>query len=428
MGVRAARLARTVSIWPTRVALSGLPSSRQAAADHRDGCGELVWLPAHRGRPGHRERVLRSRPACLRLSLPLRRGVVRRSRFTSRPVVRPWRMDPDRSLLQLAQGYQLSQALYVVAKLGVADFLKDGPLDMASLAERAAARPAELRRVLRALVAAGVFLELPDGRFALNDEADALRGDAPGRARDVVLNFGEQMYRAFGDLLHTVRTGNTAFDHVYGMGLFEYYAQHPDAEASGSARMLARTLPVARELAKLDFLPDQARVLVDVGGGVGTLLSHVLSSRENLHAVLLERPGVLALAREHLTERGVADRCDLVEGDFFGAIPAGGDVYLLKSVLHDWDDDHCLSILRNCREAMHDQARLAIVEFVQPEQMTAAPPLLAGALLDLIMMAYAGGRERTLSEFTDLLNEAGLGLDRVTELTSGPRLMIASRA
>jgi hypothetical protein len=334
-------------------------------------------------------------------------------------------MDPDRTVLRIAQGYQLSQALFVVAKLRVADFLVDGPSDVVRLGERAGARPAELRRVLRALVAAGVFLELPDGRFALNDEAEALRVDASGRARDVVLNFGEQMYRAFGELLHTVRTGETAFDHVYGMPVFEYYAEHPEAEASGSARMLARTLPVAREIAMLDVLPDQACVLVDVGGGVGTLLSHLLTSRPVLRAVLMERPGVLALAREHLAGQGLADRCELVVGDFFAAVPAGGDVYLLKSVLHDWDEAHCLDILRNCREAMHDHARLAIVEFVLPERMTAATPLLPGALLDLIMMAYVGGRERTQSEFARLLSEAGLQLDRVTELTSGPSVMIA---
>lgn len=334
-------------------------------------------------------------------------------------------MEPgEQTVLRIAQGYQLSQALYVAAKLGVADALASGPLSANSIAARVDAQAPELRRVLRALVAAGVFTELDDGSFSLNDASAALRSEAPGRVRDVVINFGEEMYCAFAELLQTVHTGETAFELVYGKPLFDYYAENPQAEASASARMLARTLPVARELARVDVVRD-AHTLVDVGGGVGTVLVELLSRQPKLRAVLLERPGVLKLARAYLTEQGVDARCELVEGDFFASVPTGGDLYLLKSVLHDWDDQHCVTILRNCRRAMPERARLAIVELVLPERMTPAPESLPAVLLDLIMLAYAGGRERTRPEFARLLDEADLRLDAVTPLAAGPHVLQA---
>ena len=330
----------------------------------------------------------------------------------------------EATVLRIGRGYQLSQALYVVAKLGVADVLGSGPLTAEAIAEAVDVRARELRRVLRALVAAGVFCELEDGRFAANDEAAALRADAPGHMRDVVVNFGEEMYRAFGELLHTVRTGETAFDAVFGAPLFEYYAANPQAQASGAARMLARTLPVASEFAASDVVQD-ARTLVDVGGGTGTLLAKVLRHRPKIGGVLLERPGMLELAHGHLVEQGVADRCEFVEGDFFSSVPAGGDVYVLKSVLHDWDDERCIAILQRCRAAMGQTARLAIIELLLPERMTPSGPMLSAALLDLIMLAYAGGRERTETEFTQLLDQAGLRLVSTTPLAAGPHILEA---
>ena len=337
-------------------------------------------------------------------------------------------MEPaEQTVMQIARGYQLSQALYVAAKLGVADVLGPQPLAAEAIARAVGARASPLRRVLRALVAAGVFCELEDGRFASNDAAAALSVGAPGRMRDVVVNFGEEMYRSFGELLHTVRTGETAFDSVYGAPLFEYYASHPETEASAAARMVARTLPVARELAASDVLRG-ARTLVDVGGGTGTLVAEVLRHRPEIAGVLLERPGVLKLAQDYLSEQGVADRCELVEGDFFSSVPAGGDVYVLKSVLHDWDDDRCVDILRTCRAAMDEAARVVIVELILPERMTPSAPMLSAALLDLIMLAYAGGRERTEAEFAQLLARAGLRLASTTALKAGPHLLEAVAA
>ena len=330
----------------------------------------------------------------------------------------------EQMLLRMAQGYQLSQALYVAAKLGVADVLAAGASDVDAVAAAVGARAPELRRVVRALVAGGVFVELEDGRIALNDAAAALQVDAPARTRDVIINFGEEMYRSFGELLHTVRTGETAFETVYGQPLFDYYASHPAAEASGSARMTARSLPVTRELAGSD-LTEHVSTMVDIGGGKGTAVASLLQAHPDLRAVLYERPTVLPLAREYLAAHGVADRCDIVAGDFFTSVPDGADLYLLKSVLHDWDDDRCATILRNCRAAMSDTARLAIVEFVLPERITADPALLPAALLDLIMLAYAGGRERTEMEFAQLLEQAGLRLEHVSRLEAGPHVLQA---
>ena len=333
-------------------------------------------------------------------------------------------MEPAADVLRIAQGYQLSQALYVAAKLGVADVLGRSRWLPRRSRTRSGAQASQLRRVLRALVVAGVFDELEDGRFASNDAAATLRTDAPGRMRDTVINFGEEMYHSFGELLHTVRTGETAFDSVYGLPLFEYYAANPDTEASAAARMLARTLPAAREFAASDVLRD-ARTLVDVGGGTGTLVAEVLRHHPEIAGVLLERPGMLEHAKEYLSEQGVADRCELVEGDFFSSVPTGGDVYVLKSILHDWDDDRCVAVLRNCRAAMDDTARLVIIELVVPARMTASAALLSAALLDLIMLAFAGGRERTEAEFTELLDQAGLRLASTTALKAGPQLLEA---
>ena len=327
-------------------------------------------------------------------------------------------------VLQIARGYQLSQALYVAAKLGVADVLGPRSLDAEAIADAVGARPSQLRRVLRALVAAGVFCELEDGRFEADEAAAALREGAPGGMRDVVISFGEEMYRSFGELLHTVRTGETAFDSVYGAPLFEYYASNPETEANAAARMLARTLPVAREFAASDLLRD-ARLVVDVGGGTGTLVAEVLRHRSGSAGVLLERPGMLELAKPYLSEQGVADRCELVEGDFFSSVPSGGDVYILKSVLHDWDEERCVAILQTCRAAMDQTARLLIVELILPERMTPSAPMLSAALLDLIMLAYAGGRERTEAEFTQLLDDAGFRLASTTALTAGPHVLEA---
>lgn len=334
---------------------------------------------------------------------------------------------PERALLRMAQGYQLSQALFVAAKLGVADILADGALPVGPLAEAVGAREAELRRVLRALIAAGVFVELADGRIDLNDAGRALQASAPAKTRDVVINFGEEMYRAFGDLLHSVRTGETAFEMVYGQPLFEYYGSHPEAEASGSARMTARSLPVTSELARSEML-GAVSTITDVGGGVGTVVAALLQQHAHLRGVVYERPTVVPLARAYLAEQGVADRCDVVAGDFFESVPHGSDVYLLKSVLHDWDDQRCLTVLGNCRAVMQPTSRVAIVEFVLPDRMSADPAGLPAALLDLIMLAYAGGRERTESEFRDLLRQAGLRLERVTALDAGPSILEATLA
>jgi hypothetical protein len=330
----------------------------------------------------------------------------------------------EQTVRRIAQGYQVSQAVYVAAKLGVADVLDGQPLTAEAIAEAVGAQASPLRRVLRALAAAGVFCELADGRFASNAEAAVLRADAPGHTRDVVINFGEEMYRSFGELLHTVRTGETAFDHVYGAPLFAYYAANPAVEASAAARMLARSLPVAREFAASGVVRG-ARTLVDVGGGMGTLVAEALRENPEPAGVLLERPGMLALAAEHLAAQGVAERCTLVEGDFFSSVPAGGDVYVLKSVLHDWDDERSVAILRTCRAAMDQAARLVIIELILPEHMTPGAPMLSAALLDLIMLTYAGGRERTAAEFTQLLEQADLRLASTHKLTAGPHLIEA---
>ena len=191
-----------------------------------------------------------------------------------------------------------------------------------------------------------MFCELEDGRFASNDAAAALRADAPGRMRDVVSTSARRCIARSASCCTPSAPARRHSTASTARPLFEYYAANPETEASAAARMLARTLPVAREFAASDVLRG-ARTLVDVGGGTGTLVAEVLRHRPEIAGVLLERPGMLELAERYLAEQGVADRCELVEGDFFSSVPAGGDVYVLKSVLHDWDDERCVAILRH---------------------------------------------------------------------------------
>ena len=297
------------------------------------------------------------------------------------------------------------------------------PLAAEAIADAVGARASQLRRVLRALVVAGVFEELEDGRFACNDAAATLRADAPGRMRDTVINFGEEMYRSFGELLHTVRTGETAFDHVYGAAVRVLRGEPGDGGERGGPHAGANPARGSRvrRVRRPTRRPDARGCRRWGGGPAGG--GPAPPSRDH------RRPAGAAgdaRAREGLPRRaGRGDRCELVEGDFFSSVPPGGDVYVLKSVLHDWDDERCVAILRSCRAAMSDAARLVIVELLLPAHMTPSATSSPRALLDLIMLAFAGGRERTEAEFAALLDQAGLRLTGTTALNAGPQLLEA---
>jgi hypothetical protein len=322
----------------------------------------------------------------------------------------------------MVTGCWISQALYVAAKLGIADLLQEGPQSCTQLAEATQTHAETLYRVLRALASVGIFVEDEEGRYRLTPLAKPLCTDAPGSLRAFAIMLGEpEHWRAWEGVLHSVRTGQPAFDHVFGIPLFQYFPAHPEAARLFDDAMTSRS---AQEntaiIAAYDF--TAAHTVVDVGGGQGSLLAAILDGHPHACGVLFDLPHVLAPARTRLESAGQAARWAFVAGDFFAAVPAGGDLYLLKKVIHDWDDERAQQILMNCRTAMAGTGRLLLIEPVIPPGN--APSF--NKLLDLLMLVWnAGGRERTEREHQGLLASAGFRLSRVIPTRAGVSIIEA---
>jgi hypothetical protein len=327
---------------------------------------------------------------------------------------------PPAVLLQMMTGYWVSQALYIAAKLGIADHLVAGPVSCEKLAAATGSHAPSLYRVLRALASVGVFTETPPGAFALTPMATLLRTDIPGSMRSLGIMYVEEQYRAWGDLIHSVQTGQPAFEHRYGMPIFDYFAQNPESAQIFNEAMSGWTSQfVGGVVGAYDFSPFGT--IVDVGGGHGTLLASILGHHPSARGILFDLPHVAAGAEQSLTAAGLADRCQCIGGDFFAAVPAGGDAYILAQILHDWDDERCITILRQCRQAIPDHGKLLVAELVLPP--TEEPFL--GKWLDLHMLVMAGGRERTAAEYAALFQAAGFALARVIPTPPGPSVVEA---
>jgi hypothetical protein len=323
-------------------------------------------------------------------------------------------------LFQMMTGYWSTQALYVAAKLGIADLLADGPAHCDVLAQKTNVHPESLFRTLRALASVGVFSEVGTRCFALNPSSALLLDSAPNTMRALAIMFAEEQYRASGEMLYSVRTGQPAFEHQFGMGVFEYFAQNPEAGAMFNKSMSALTVPIARDVASFyDF--SKFRTIVDVGGNHGTVLSAILCAYPSAQGVLFDRPNVVIGAAEQLSDIGLEKRCECIGGDFFESVPRGGDAYLLKGILHDWDDALCQAILKNCRQAMPEHGKLLVVEYVLPEGNAPHP----GKWIDLHMLVMAGGRERTVAQYSDLFKSGGFAMSGVTPIPDGLSILEA---
>ncbi len=316
-------------------------------------------------------------------------------------------------LVLLARGYRSTQAVYVMAKLGLADHMADGPATAEELSRKVGVDALSLGRVLRLAAFCGLVAEVPGDRFELTELGSPLRTGVEGSLRAFGVMLGEEHYAAWGSLLYSVQTAKPAFEHVYGAPFFDYMSTHPDAQATFDAAMSAGVDVMMNGLAQA-FDYSRARVLVDVGGGNGSLAATVLKEHPGLEAVIYDQEHVLQAADAYLTEAGVRARCRLVPGNFFESVPAGGDVYLLSNIVHDWDDDRSLRILKNCRAAMSAEGVVLLVEIVMPEHGKAT----AAAMDDVNMLVLLTGRERTEKEYRSLLGEAGLSLQKVTRLTA----------
>jgi|SRR5579859_515932 len=325
-------------------------------------------------------------------------------------------------------GYRLSQATLVATKLGIPDLLADGPRASADLAQATGTHPDALFRLLRALTAAGLLVMDDAQRFSLTPLGASLQRGLAGGLRAQLLFLHDRQYRVFGDLLYSVQTGKPAFDHLYGQSIWEWYASDAEASANHDAAMadLTRALTAAL-LAAYDFSPFDT--IVDVGGGNGALLAAVLAATPTARGVLFDVPQVVAAPHPALRTPELAPRTTLVGGSFFDAVPAGGDAYVLKSVLHDWDDAHSATILHACHTAMAGKGTLLVVDIVLPERVEASPATQAATLVDLIMLTWSSnGRERTAAEFQTLLKSAGFTLTRLVPVVGSLCVIEASPA
>lgn len=322
------------------------------------------------------------------------------------------KLSPKERVALLVDGYQATQLLFVAVDLGLADRLASGPRAVGELAPEVGVDPGALHRLLRGLASFGVFEELGEGRFGLNEAAELLREGRPGSFRGLLLARGELYYGAFGRLRDAVRGGGNAFEMAYGKPFFEHLDGHPEQTAAFQQSMADRARQeVADVVAAYDF--GRFGRLVDVGGGRGALVAAIAAANPALSAVLFDQPAIADRALD------LPGNCEIARGDFFASVPGGADAYMLSRVIHDWDDDAARRILVNCREAMPADGTLLLVEALLPERAVEAP---AAIRMDINMLTMFDGKERTEAEFAGLFAAAGfrptrtVAVDRATGL------------
>ena len=312
-------------------------------------------------------------------------------------------------MLQFVTGFWMSRAVFALAKLGIPDQLQSGPKSVEELAQATETHAPSLYRLLRALASNGVVKTESDGRFALTPLSELLVTGAPGSVRSFIISeLGQEHYPAWGNLMHSVKTGEIAFDNHFGVDIWGYFAQNPEDAAFFNDSMSNMTAAVNEAImSQYDFSPFNK--IVDVGGGHGGLITSILKRNPQAQGVLFDAGIVIEGARPRLEAAGIADRCEAVSGDFFKAVPTGGDAYVMKWIIHDWEDEKAIAILKNCRSQMQPDGRLIIVDCVVPEND--APDF--SKTFDINMMVMTGGKERTAAEFEQLLTAAGFKLLRV---------------
>jgi hypothetical protein len=312
-------------------------------------------------------------------------------------------------MLQIISGFWISRAVYVIAKLGIPDLLQDGPKSAEELASATQTNAPALFRILRALVSVGVLNSAEDGHFAQTPVSETLATDTPGSLRwFAVSELGQEHYPAWGNLMHSVKTGEIAFDNFFGADVWKYFQQNPEDAAVFNNSMSAVTAHTNEAITShYDF--SQFGKIVDVGGGHGGLITSILEKNPQVKGVLFDAPEVIEGARPKIEAAGLADRVETVAGDFFKSVPEGGEAYVMKWIIHDWDDEKSNTILRNIRSRTQPNTKLILVDCVVPE--TDKPHF--SKFIDLNMLVMTGGKERTEQEFAQLLAAAGFKLLRV---------------
>jgi hypothetical protein len=315
-------------------------------------------------------------------------------------------------MLHLISGFHVSRALYVAAKLGLADLVQGGCSSCAQLAQATQTDPRSLHRLLRVLASAGVF-GLDGDQVHMTSLSPTLLSDSPGSLRGWAIDqLGGEHYQAWGELLHSVRTGEVAFDKVFGQNAWAHRAENPQSAQEFDAGMAS--FIDAHHHAVLNSYPfAQLETLYDIGGGDGQFMCTVLLACPQLRGLVLDQPHVIARTEQRLQEAGLGNRCQAVGGDIFESIPAGGAAYMLSRVLHDWNDAQVGQILAVCRRAMSANSVLLLAERVLPEQVIEGPQARALTVSDLNMLVMTGGCERTPSQYKSLLEAAGFALQAI---------------
>jgi O-methyltransferase domain/Dimerisation domain len=310
--------------------------------------------------------------------------------------------------MQLITGFWTSCCIYAAAKLNIADHLKDGPMSSDQLAETTHSHAPSLYRVLRALASVGVFKENESHQFELTPLGSTLQSDVPGSMKAMAIAQLGDHFNAWGNLVYSVKTGNISFDNIEGMSVWKYYETHPDEGLNFMKAMAGLTGAVIMNvLPAYDF--TGLNTIVDVGGGNGTLLMAVLDKSPGAKGIVFDEEYVVIETQKILDQNGYSNRCETAAGSFFDFVPGNADAYLMKMVLHDWNDEQCLQILNNCNKAMKPGSKLLVLDSVIPEGNEPHP----GKFMDINMLAMTGGLERTEKEFAALFTKAGLKLSRV---------------
>jgi len=339
---------------------------------------------------------------------PLPMGIARRTAENPSPP----------ALFEMATAYWLSQAIYVAAKLGIADLLRDGPQSSVALAASTGSDAPSLFRLMRALSSVGIFSQLGKDCFALSRLAVSLQTEVPGSLRAMVITIGEIHYQACGNLLHSVQTGSPAFNNVFQESLFDYLRQNnAAADAFNQGMTNLSSMLACAVLMAYDFAGISS--IVDVGGGQGKFLEKILQFNPHITGTVFDTASTIERAKQCRGNDAWSRRCSYLTGDFFTSVPQGAGAYLLCGVIHDWDDRRAITILRNCRRAMAARGRVLIVDMVVPD----TDAMSFSKLLDLNMLVMTGGRERTRAEFRAVLDAANYELTSIIP-TMAPQSII----
>lgn len=318
-------------------------------------------------------------------------------------------------LTSLLFGFFSAQVTATIARLGVPDLLAEGPRSLAELAQATGADERSLQRLLRGAVGFGLLDLTVTGDFAITASAELLRSDVPGSLRATAVMFSSDEYwRSWGGLETAVRSGNVAFNSIFGVSYFAHLEQHPEQRATLLESLTDANRRAAAAIAERCDL-STARALLDVGGGDGEVLKALLKRNPQLSGTLFDLPESTGFARQKLSEAGLEERSEVIGGDFFNEVPTGYDAYLLKNVLHNWDDRQSSAILANIRTAIPEHSRLFVVENVIPEDSEGLRADLGAVMFDHVMMVVLGGMERTASEYRTLLEGTGFAMESISK-------------